>query len=42
MRGEALGAVVDTGNSKETVEGHVRRGFGSSKGAAATVIWKAW
>ena len=40
-RGEALGAVLETGDSGETYEGHVKRYFGGKKGAAARVIWKA-
>ena len=40
--GEDMGAVMDTGGSREAVEGHVRRDFGSGKGAVATGIWQAW
>ena len=39
---ESPGAVVEIGGSVETAEGHVRRYFGGGKGAAATVIRKAW
>ena len=42
MRGEALGAVVETGGSGETAEGCGIRYFSGGKGAAAMVIRKAW
>ena len=41
-RGEAPGAVVAAGGSRKIDEGHVRRDFGSSKGAAVTGIRQAW
>ena len=39
-RGEALGAVVETGGSIETAEGQVRRYFVSGKGEASMEIWQ--
>ena len=41
-RREAPGAVVETGGSIETTEGHVRRYCGGNKGVAATEIRQAW
>ena len=41
-RGEAPDAKMDTGGSRETSEGRVIRYFDGGKGAAATVIRKAW
>ena len=38
--GKAPGAVVAAGGSWTTAGGHVKRHFGGSKGAVATVIWK--
>ena len=40
--GEALEAVVETGGSGETDEGHNRRYLGGDKGATVTGIRKAW
>ena len=37
-KGEALGAVVETSDRGEAVEGHVIIDFGSDKGPAAMVI----
>ena len=37
-----MGAVVETGDNREKYEGHVRRDFGSSKGAAAMGIQQVW
>ena len=42
MRGEAPGAVVETGDSRKTDEGNGRRYFGSGKSAVATGIRQAW
>ena len=41
-RGESPGAVVETGGSGETYEGHIRRNFVGSKGASAAGIHQAW
>ena len=41
-RGEAPGAVVETGGSRETAKSHVRSDFGGGKGATETGIRQAW
>ena len=41
-RGEAPGAVAETGSSVETDEGHYRRDFGGGKGAAVIRIRQTW
>ena len=42
VRGEDPGAVVETGDNRETAESHGRRYFGGNKGAATTGIRQAW